>query len=505
MKTFHLNLGRRFAKPYESTYNVLRRCLIANPGVPLCTIEGLLRFVAPKHGSTIGRILSLQSDIKPYQNEEEWLDSYKRQCPECAGDLYHTDIFALPWLTQCPIHHCNLVSKCPVCKKPWPNYKDLDKRVCSCCGRLSFDSLDSSIYAEALSDKYEPIKELYNFIEQDSTHSLDYDIYGGEMWPQEVSVDSTMFPAANLYSQPNYSISQLETYHVSLDPVLHKSSKLVQCDSKVIHRSVMPNEECDYYSDLKLESDYRIITMLLTWIANQTNEEHHVHISSYRNLDLKNIIDGPIFCPYCMAMSLWFFHITAIRYGRHLNDKVDRYSFCDEAGYHFLSIDVPYIRKDLYDYYVLDHNLSTWFYSRGLIVLFIDILKFTTDLYRYQVPYLRRIRQQHQYTPLTYSYDRQSNSDREFYSKIINETYYFFYKSEHLLNHLDLPINNFSQTYCRKYHKYLNHHICTMGRFDFTLNVKEFCYDIFYELQESFKKYITHSLYIYSRGSSPLH
>ncbi|MBT3015965.1 MAG: hypothetical protein N0C84_22850 [Candidatus Thiodiazotropha taylori] len=473
--------------------------------MPLSTIEGILRIVARNYVSTIDRIKSLQPDLKSGQCDQEWPGSYKRQCPECAKELYHTDIFALPWLTLCPIHHCNLVSICPVCKMPWPNYKDLDKRVCTYCGRPPLDSLGCTYCVDGLSEKYEPIKDLFNFIESGGTHSLDYDIDGGEMWSQEVSVGSAAFPAAHLYSQPNYSIIQLETLHVSLDPVLYKTSKLVKCGSKPIYRNVMPDEDCDYYYNLKLESDYSIITMILSWIANHTGNEHLVHISSYRNINLKNIVDGPTICPYCMAVSLWFFHITALRYGRYFINTVDNYPFCNEAGYNLLNVDIPYIRKTFDDYYVLDRNFSTWFYRRGLIVLFIDILKFTIDLYRYRIPYLRKIRQYHHYTPLTYSYDRQSCSDREFYSEIIHDVYHFFYKSEHPLNHLDLPINDFSKTRCRKYHKYLNYHISHMDRFNYTLNVKDFCYDSFIELQETFKKYMTHSLYIYSRGSSSFH
>ncbi|MCU7858879.1 MAG: hypothetical protein KZQ86_03400, partial [Candidatus Thiodiazotropha sp. (ex Lucinoma kastoroae)] len=94
-------MGKKLAKPFESQYAVFRRCLTANPGIPLSVIEANLRIVVPDIRSTLKRLSALQSSSTQPSSNYINPDGYKRQCPECAKILYHTDIFALPWLKMC--------------------------------------------------------------------------------------------------------------------------------------------------------------------------------------------------------------------------------------------------------------------------------------------------------------------------------------------------------------------------------------------------------------------
>lgn len=42
-----------------------------------------------------------------------------RLCPECAERGYHSAVHQLPWLARCPLHGCELVSRCKRCSTPW--------------------------------------------------------------------------------------------------------------------------------------------------------------------------------------------------------------------------------------------------------------------------------------------------------------------------------------------------------------------------------------------------
>jgi hypothetical protein len=42
-----------------------------------------------------------------------------RLCPDCAQRGYHSAIHQLPWLTRCPIHGCELITRCKRCGTPW--------------------------------------------------------------------------------------------------------------------------------------------------------------------------------------------------------------------------------------------------------------------------------------------------------------------------------------------------------------------------------------------------
>ncbi|NVJ65923.1 MAG: hypothetical protein HWE16_05490 [Gammaproteobacteria bacterium] len=58
-------------------------------------------------------------------------------CPECAKALYHTNLFDLPCVDTCPIHHTPLVDTCPECQSEWPVGLMILKSSCQLCGLKS--------------------------------------------------------------------------------------------------------------------------------------------------------------------------------------------------------------------------------------------------------------------------------------------------------------------------------------------------------------------------------
>lgn len=111
MNTRTINVGRLFARPRESAYAILRRILSVNPGVSYLDIDGFLRTALPKLHSPFDRLFALvgnEQHTTLANGNKLYRASYKRQCPICASELYHTDIYALEWLTRCQFTTWNL-------------------------------------------------------------------------------------------------------------------------------------------------------------------------------------------------------------------------------------------------------------------------------------------------------------------------------------------------------------------------------------------------------------
>lgn len=60
----------------------------------------------------VPRMLTKTFCIWEHEDERE-----HRHCPECDKTGFHTAIFDLPCLMQCPMHGVDLTDKCPVCEK----------------------------------------------------------------------------------------------------------------------------------------------------------------------------------------------------------------------------------------------------------------------------------------------------------------------------------------------------------------------------------------------------
>lgn len=264
MKPFHLNLGLAFSQPYESDYAILRRCIVANPGVPYSLIETNLRKIFSKNNMSglIDRLCSLQSTGLKKESRTVFLESvikrrtYERQCPECSRQLYHSDLYILPWMKLCPIHHCNLVTECPECFLPWPNEKEMAKRSCNTCGLLPVKKLGKSISAIKNTD-YKPIEEAWDIADIDGygcssigIHDLDFN-YPESWWSwwNNVPLESVKYPSihsANLSETFSRKIIQLgiktcschhktvKIYHINN---VEKRIEKIARDNFLFHRS----------------------------------------------------------------------------------------------------------------------------------------------------------------------------------------------------------------------------------------------------------------------------
>lgn len=461
MKPFRLNLGKRFEKPYESVYTILRRFLVANPGIPLTTIEANLRRIAPEYGLVLSRICALQSTSAPHHEFYGNTNSYLRQCPECAKQLYHTDLFAMPWLTHCPIHHCELVTTCPGCGQPWPDKKALDKRACAYCGRLSFEQLDQAVMHDNDIARYRPVAEIYEFITCETRqdyylhNKVLHDAHGtSEHWWRELSVDSPLFPSCQILRKPEFTKARLKALHIDFKPVRHRSTSLIPLDIKEeeacwIRKGLLAIEDIP---QSHLESGFIVMQNILKWVWNDTQHNHRVHLSGYGPVHIRDFLVEPDPCPYCLALSLWF-NDLAYQYFVYTflySDNHYRAYFCWEGGLNkFYEVCEPAISFNYSEKYKMNIRFSTWFYRRGLEISFLDILRFCFKL----LERLKTYRQSSDRSYYYYSYLNREFPDQFCATEIIDDQFHFYYENEHPLDIYATPFIPRLEAKCLEYHR----------------------------------------------------
>ncbi len=455
MKLFHINTGRGYAQPYESDYAVLRRCLIANPGIPLTAIESCLRELDSDSGFVLERIKNLEGPRNQLDGVINIPFSYKRQCPECAKLLYHTDIYALPWLNKCPIHHCKLTDTCPGCHRHWPNKHELTKRKCQTCGLLSLKTIHTKVITGIRSIEHTSIKKIHDFIEQKTIYS-DLKLGCAELsgtnrfpftlddyWWKEINSYNTLFPAFHKHLVNGFGDYQLAKLEMENSTVCKKSSKLYKRSDNSIDVSY---KEKSVYLKWFIESLHEVIY----WISQHMTTSHVVLLTEYYHVGLEDIIKNRRICPYCTAFSLWFYNYV-IDFIDYENTPIKfTYDILASSGFsEFYRAGMPYLISDNC-IYTMNKQFNKWFYQRGLIVSFLHVFKHIIMLTEKINNYKSK---PNKYLYIDY---RVKNviSDCQFSAfNIVHDKFVFYYKHpDPLMSYKPPKLTGLTQS-CKSYHK----------------------------------------------------
>ena len=381
MKYFHVNKGLGYAQPYESDYAILRRCLVANPGIPISALKPNLREHFQVDVYDYAR--NIEHDIKePYYYQ----GSIHFQCPECAKVLYHTDIYTLPWLLKCPIHHIKLTKVCPTCRHRWPNINELGKRDCPTCGVTPLKTICSQVLQGIKSMDYQSIEKIYTLIHGHGTrtekihgvYAYKYQFDLNSNWCRQVHCTDAQFASFRKHEVSGYTENRLDSLHIQHSHVQKKYSKIIK-------REILDTGMGNYFPnpDLYLRWFYIYMKEIIRWINHHAPQSHTVHLTDYRQLDLYKIIRGKKhLCPYCSAFSLWFYYnITQLHNNKYPGwmrgcFKFPSFDFMDEShflGFHDLG--EPNFLSDNGSQFQLQKSFNKWFYHRGLTISFLDILR----------------------------------------------------------------------------------------------------------------------------------
>jgi len=197
-------------RPYESFWSIFHRffalnVINSNAFSKVFFMNGYFHPIPTacfKANGTFNRTKFFKAlDISKYQEQQFYLDDLQRlhfpidqkttkYCPECIKSYYHTVLFQIDWLKQCPIHAMDLIHQCSNCGSNFStdilpanislpysctkcrsrfldfSYKDL----VSPPGRLDFSSFEPinewRNYAMSLLEKYVVINRLPSEIPQ---------------------------------------------------------------------------------------------------------------------------------------------------------------------------------------------------------------------------------------------------------------------------------------------------------------------------------------------------
>jgi hypothetical protein len=394
MKWIHLNKGLYFERPYESEYSTIRRFLLANPGISMAMLSRILK----NQNSGSGFSTRMQSFLGrseanfPYLNIDS---TYKRQCPECAKEFYHSDVYALPWVLRCPIHHCEFTAVCPTCNKEWPNKKMIEKRSCATCGRpLIKDIPSSSILQDK--GKYLPIKILYELIQ--SPNHKKY-IRSTKYWLRdEIDISSPLYPSFKLHGVMNQDHEIRKANDIHIIHLYEKSFKLLtMIEYKRQRRELlMPFWDDNYqYRNHRFQYQYETIQEILEWIDKKSTKGHNCYVANHEYLTAQHLAISPKPCPFCIALSIWLFFIVTNDFNKKLWSVADKYPFCYFHGLDSFDnvheeniVEVSGLKTiNNYSYKVgyslsllPDHEFSKWLYKRRLKIFFIKTFSFIKSL-----------------------------------------------------------------------------------------------------------------------------
>jgi hypothetical protein len=507
MNHFHLNLGLVFSRPYESDYSILRRFLVANPGIPLSTLKAVLRLQNDGQSSFVERIKALQP-ASPYPQPDISCHGHARQCPECAKRLYHTDIYNIEWLTRCPIHQCMFTSTCPVCGLRWPDEQEMAKSDCPGCSRVRIKEL---IYADCVEFHhgiYRTIGDIYDFVSykmEDELHLSSTE--GSSIWWREIGIGHQLFPACQVLRHPRYSRAIIKKLNIVFTPVRHSSFPLTYYKGALTrdganYRRKRHRCEAEDLCPRTLKADFVVMFDIIKKIASRTNKKHRPYLSCYRHIRLVDLVNSPDPCLYCLALSLWFFNVASKKYGDAYHIDTHDYPFCEDIGiYGIHSISEFDLLSDDEESYKINGSFLRWSYQRSLEWCFLDILRFVEIL----IAKIRIYRQRavHEYSAYIPKRARDS-SGFDYLIDRSDKVMTIFFEQAHPIKDSLLPRIYKSHEICQEHRQYMKEIIDGNVYFDLDVPSDLMTYSQFLDLHEQFRVFLKTKLVNYCRGSTPI-
>ncbi|MEW8051425.1 MAG: hypothetical protein AB2809_13720 [Candidatus Thiodiazotropha sp.] len=392
MKRFHLNIGSYFERPCESEYSIIRRFYCVNTGISKGLLQTELRQRRPDLKTFNDRVCSL-SDYHPSEvtmPAKQVKPKLQRQCPECARELYHANIFELPWVKRCPIHHCEILTTCPECKMPWPDLDTMIHRSCSCCGRIRIRHLSNAFSNNT--SKYSQITRLHELIQRHEKISVWLDVRRCitstlESWIwHEVDIKSLFYPSFLMASMNSTDQGLISAFNINTYPIKTRISRL--------HTVHIPDNDWDsasqientqvlrYINDTSIMqisswhlSEYVAMRNIVHWISRNTSHGHIINLSEYREIAVLQVGCKVKPCLFCMSLSVWFLylihkyvsHCTIDQITRDLSMNHKRNSaFPTRYGLKIFQNNGRVVRW-------ADSEFSLWMYQRSLELLFVEI------------------------------------------------------------------------------------------------------------------------------------
>lgn len=489
MNAVRFNFGSLYRRPHQSDAATLRQFLLANMGFSIAYIERKLFDQSIIGINIIEQIITLQNVLEKggVTSIDVQIKGTDRQCPQCAAHLYHSDLYNLTWLPKCPIHNIPFTSHCPGCREKWPNLQEIPKRQCRVCSLFLLRPSMEPVRTIP-KPRFNVLKRLYRFVYYKSD-SNDY-VFGHtalhHCWWPIISVQEQLFPSVQLARNPNIiPRQQITSMGVRLFKLRKNISPLISTDRNYYVQQPRVNFRDQHLVKKLLYMRFSALQLILGLLARRLHQPHKIHIRSYQDLLLSELKGGPLPCPLCMAISLWFFHITSWEYGdvHHVNET--DYPFLRELKWG--QFQPPYWykgfrkREQCFDASI---RFCEWSYLRNLELCFNDIFTFLLHFIR-NLKSLANQRGSHNVlngkNPPLLALDNHFIDINEIEATV-------YYEREHPLRDVDFSAEEIPLSQCKAHQSHLDTMHNNYVRFDFSFDSHQLQLKDFISLNEEFQK-----------------
>lgn len=504
LDTWRLNSGAHFSQPYQSDLAMMRHFLLANRGFPLTTLNTWLAKHADGGGPTI-RVRSLlpQKHVMLLPKELAIPQGHAFQCVECAKRLYHTDVFNLPWLTCCPIHHCELVRKCPMCTLPWPDMKTLPHRACRHCGLFSFTPALAEKFDFGKMNGFEGLEKLIAFLTDKPSNSMDFQ---GDLSTRDHSVFSPigvahpMFPIVQSHRSTLMTIAELHAMGVKKHKCIKK--KCFACTPSTIEKvnnipSAQHSESSTQAHINDFQEHFKAMISILSIFSNEDGSPHAVHLYALDQLRTQDLIQSAPICKVCFAMSLWFFHSVCWLENTSMRFGPGKYPFLKPSHSEaFLAILRATALSDRNLTIPIPQEIRSWTLERSLILAFIDTYNIvdgiSTELSARSTP------------SVVESSIARYLDDLDIYVDIRDNVGTIYYARENVLQAVPTKNRVLTLSHCSKFAQHYDRHMDENMAFHKKIDHTTFKYDDYLSLKRDFLSMCRNRIGEYLIHSSPM-
>lgn len=303
-----INTGALLRHPAESDYAIVRRVMIANPGMSSTSIKKALtamlggvaarKLVPPGDIAAAVRVLETPRFGESRPSIASGDVTIRRNCARCASIAYHCAAYDLSWLTHCPLHHDVLTSACPRCQRPWPAARDLPLRGCDVCGvSLTVHGLaDRGAFLESTFAPCEFLLDCLNHPQLPGVVQLNAGPRRPEWRPGQLSPANPFFPSLLQACDPAVA-RRLLNLGAPMEPAItvHSPSPLVIVGDDEV--AAINPRACAAIRRLVLASVYRILS----------TPTHAVRlVPATENVLYRD------YCTACVAFSIWYYLLTYV-------------------------------------------------------------------------------------------------------------------------------------------------------------------------------------------------
>lgn len=298
-----------------------------------------------------------------------------RACPTCLTYHYHSAVYELPWLLECPIHKCSLENQCPECRQPWPTCREFPKRDCPLCGRGLLTNWLASSNSSLKRLDTTNIERLWKLIKCiPEGHSL------GNLRPEHFLREKKS--DCNIFSMqyPKYLTSYLKEKGLHDDLNFLKNIKTVK--SKIYSKEDLLTEisvdnkidTTPLHDSVLLKTRFRAFQKIMKRVNDIAPNPHQLilcHPDFYLNKRAPKKV-----CPFCFALNVWIEHTQTYPYypGVKLN-RENYYCFEYLEEYFFytpLALTHGFIFGE--KRFLTSERFICWAYERDLLFLFAQLL-----------------------------------------------------------------------------------------------------------------------------------